>query len=218
MIRIKICGLSCVEEALACAELGADYIGLVFAPSRRRISAEKAAQIVDSLRSNNSRPAVVGVFVNLPSKEVNLISKQVGLDFVQLSGDEPLDYCREITLPVIRTIRVSNSTTPDEIINTISRSQSTNFENSLTFLLDTQFQNSYGGTGQTFDWSLAKKIASRYQVIIAGGLSSNNVIDLLTEVKPWGVDISSGVETEDKKDISKIRTFIQNVKSFCQGV
>jgi phosphoribosylanthranilate isomerase len=217
MTRVKICGLSEIDQAVAAAESGADFIGLVFAPSRRQVSPEKASRIIKALGFLKSRPAFVGVFVNLPSQEVNTISESCGLDYVQLSGDEPFEYCREIKLPVIKTIHVSGNSSSREIKDLIARGkQLIQAENTL-FLLDTQSVNSFGGTGLRFNWQIAKEISGPDQVIIAGGLTPDNVGLLLAQASPWGVDVSSGVETEGKKDIQKIRTFINIVKSFNGG-
>jgi phosphoribosylanthranilate isomerase len=217
MTRTKICGLTEIDHALAAADSGADYIGLVFAPSRRQITPEKASRIIKALRFFKSRPAAVGVFVNLPSQEVNSISESCGLDYVQLSGDETFEYCREIKLPVIKTIHVSGDNSSKDIEETIARGNHIVQANKLTFLLDTQSVNSFGGTGLRFNWRIAKEISSSNQVIIAGGLSLENVGQLLKEASPWGVDVSSGVETEGKKDIYKIREFIKIVRSFKGG-
>jgi phosphoribosylanthranilate isomerase len=217
MTQVKICGISSIDEAQACTDFGADYIGMVFAPSRRQVGFEKAINIVRSLDSAKVRPAVVGVFANQPVNEVNSISSRVGLDIVQLSGNESLDYCRSIELPVIKTIHISNLTSPKSILQNLIDGQNIIKGGQIKYLLDSQVNNAYGGTGQVFDWDVAKEITARFPVIIAGGLSSDNVVRLLTEIRPWGVDVSSGVETDGKKDISKIRTFIQIVKNNCQG-
>jgi phosphoribosylanthranilate isomerase len=214
VIRVKICGLQSVTQALAAAKFGADYIGLVFAPSSRQITQKNAVQISRALSSQKSRPAIVGVFVNLPAKQVNLISEQCGLDYVQLSGDETFAYCRDINLPVIKTIHVSASALSHEIIQVIQEGNRTLSDRKITYLLDTQNRRAYGGTGQMFNWQVAKEVSSLFPVIIAGGLTLNNVGLLIEEVKPWGVDVSSGVETEGEKDIKKIKKFIKTIKSY----
>jgi phosphoribosylanthranilate isomerase len=214
--KIKICGITDVDQALAAADCGVDYIGLVFASSRRQVSTQRAAQITEVLRTLPSHPDIVGVFVNLPALEVNTISRLCHLDLVQLSGNETYEYCRNIDLPVIKAIHISNITSISDIITTIKVGSNIMSGSSLTYLLDSQIRNEFGGTGQTFDWQIAKVIAMHYSVIIAGGLTPNNVERLISEVNPWGVDVSSGVETNGKKDILKIRNFINNVKS-CNG-
>ena len=215
MIRVKICGLQSVTQALATAKFGADYIGLVFAPSSRQITQENAVQITRALGSQKSRPAIVGVFVNLPAKQVNLISERCGLDYVQLSGDETFAYCQDIKLPVIKTIHVPASALAQEIIQVIQEGNRILSDFKITYLLDTQYRHAYGGTGHVFNWQLAKEVSSIFPVIVAGGLTPNNVRLLIDEVKPWGVDVSSGVETEGEKDLIKIKKFIKTIKSYC---
>jgi phosphoribosylanthranilate isomerase len=217
MTRVKICGLCEIDQALAAADYGADYIGLVFAPSRRQITREQAVRIRKALGSTKTRPALVGVFVNLPAKEVNTISSECGLDLAQLSGDESLEYCREIDLPVIKTIHVSERSSFQGINETILKGTRIGSKYKITFLLDTQIKDSYGGTGKTFNWQIAKEVSGVSRVIIAGGLDPDNIGNFLTEVNPLGVDVSSGVESEGKKDLAKIKNFIQKVKSFDGG-
>jgi phosphoribosylanthranilate isomerase len=210
--RIKICGITQVEQALAAAAEGADYIGLVFAASRRKVTGEKAAEICGILRSLNNPPAAVGVFVNLKAEEVNNTAVSCGLDYVQLSGDETWEYCRQIRLPVIKALHVSASSSLESLIGEIKQGYAALSPERLTFLLDTQVQGFYGGTGQSFDLRLAQEIAARYPVIIAGGLDCENIRRVVREVRPWGVDVSSGVETGGIKDIGKIKEFIRNVR------
>jgi phosphoribosylanthranilate isomerase len=213
MIRIKICGLSEVDQALAAADSGADYIGLVFAPSHRQVTREKATQIVKSLQSYKSRISVVGVFVNLSVQEVNSISDDCDLDLVQLSGDETFNYCRNINLPVIKVIHISKTSSAHDIIRKIQEGNLLLSGKRIFYLLDSYVKAAYGGTGQMFNLQLAKEVSIFHPVIVAGGLTPENVGQLIEEVKPWGVDVSSGIETDKKKDIIKIRNFIKTVKS-----
>ncbi len=214
MTRIKICGITQADQAFAAAEEGADFIGLVFASSRRRVTVEQAAEITAALRKLKNKPEVAGVFVNLPAEEVNHTASACGLDRVQLSGDETREYCRQIRLPLIRTLPVSAGSTPESLVAKMQVYAALPAEK-ITFLLDTQIRGLYGGTGQTFDLRLAQEIAASYPVMIAGGLNCENIGRVVKEVKPWGVDVSSGVETEGKKDIRKIKEFIRRVRE-CQ--
>jgi phosphoribosylanthranilate isomerase len=217
MTRVKICGISEIDQACAAAESGADYIGLVFASSCRQVTPEKALKIVKALKSLKSCPSIVGVFVNLPAPEVNFISDCCGLDLVQLSGDETFEYCWKIKLSVIKTIRIAADSSSKEISRVINRGNSLIPDKNVTFLLDTRSGNAFGGTGQSFNWQIAREVSSSHQVIIAGGLAPDNIQNLLREAAPWGVDVSTGVETGGIKDLQKIQDFIKIVKSFDGG-
>ena len=212
MIRTKICGISEIEHALIASQAGADFIGLVFAISRRQVSPQQALKIVEVIQALNSRPSLVGVFANSPAQEVNQISTDCRLDWVQLSGDETWKYCQEIKKPIIKVIHVSPDQTSDKIINEIETGERLLPGKELIFLLDSPVGRAYGGTGQTFDWQLAQKVSYRFPVIVAGGLTPANVGQMISESHPWGVDVSSGVETDGRKDPSKMRAFIQAVR------
>jgi phosphoribosylanthranilate isomerase len=212
MSLIKICGITDIETALATAEAGADLLGLVLATSRRKLAPEQSRKICDAVRALGTPPKLVGVFVNLPAAEVNQLAADTGLDYVQLSGDEDWNYCKEIKCPLIKAVHISEGTTATGIINEIAEGYRVLGENGFIPLLDTKTGQAYGGTGVTFDWELAKAVAVRHNIIVAGGLNPENVGELVRQVKPWGVDVSSGVETEGRKDIAKIRKFIETVR------
>ena len=212
MTRVKICGLSEIQHTIAAAEAGADFIGLVFAPSPRQVSTKKALQLIEAVCHLKTRPAVVGVFANSSADEVNRIADYCHLDRVQLSGDESWDYCRQIKRPIIKAVHVSKKRKTKEIMSEIASGYQLLPKQNLLCLLDSKVGNIYGGTGQAFDWKFAVKIAAEYPVFIAGGLTSRNVGRLIKKSHPWGVDISSGVETDGRKDTAKIIAFIKAVR------
>jgi phosphoribosylanthranilate isomerase len=214
MTLIKICGLSDIEPTLFAAEAGANMLGFVFAESRRRITPEKAAVLVQAIK-HKTTIETVGVFAGSPAAEVNRIAEYCSLHRVQLSGGESWEYCRLIDRPVIKVIHVAPGSTDEEILARIEEGRDLLKSNRLTFLLDTKgLDNRKGGTGKVFDWTVAKNICARYPVFVAGGLDSQNVSHLIAEVNPYGVDVSSGVETDGMKDISKIKDFIENVRGY----
>ncbi len=212
MTRIKICGLTRIEHAVVAAEAGADLVGLIFAPSRRQLSAAEALPIASAVHSLNQPPRVVGVFVNAPATEVNHIADYCQLDMVQLSGDESWDYCRQIERPVIKVIHIANGRTATDIMANIAAGQKLSLNHQPICLIDSRTPAAYGGTGKAFNRQLARDIATHHPVIIAGGLTTDSVGSLVREVRPWGVDVSSGVETSGKKDPAKIIAFITAVR------
>jgi phosphoribosylanthranilate isomerase len=212
MTLVKICGLSEVEHAVAAAEAGADFLGMVFADSRRRVTPERALEIVGAVKKSRQRPRTVGVFAGLSVAEVNRITGYCGLDRAQISGGEAWEYCRQVTGPLTRSLHVSPETTDTELVAAIERGTRILEEKDIIFLLDTRVGNASGGTGKTFDWSVAKKVSARFRVMVAGGLDPNNVAGLIREAHPWAVDVSSGVEIAGIKDTAKIREFVEAVK------
>ena len=213
MTKVKICGLSEVEHALTAIEAGADFLGMVFASSRRQVTPEKAKLIVEAVHKLNNHPPVVGVLVNLAAKEVNKIAGACLLDYVQLSGNEGWQDCLDIEKPIIKAIRVATGNSAYDYIKEIERGQRLLGTGRVIWLLDTFSAETYGGTGQVFDWQLARDVSAKFPVMVAGGLTPENVGEMVRQVHPWGVDVSSGVETDGKKDIAKIRDFIQKVRS-----
>lgn len=212
MTQIKICGIKETAHALAVIEAGGDFIGLVFAPSQRQVTPVQAGEIVSAVKSRSHAIGVVGVFVNMPAQEVNMIANSCNLDWVQLSGDEPWEYCRQITKPLIKAVRIRAGQHPEQICANLATGAGMLSSQRHLYLLDSQIKDKYGGTGITFDWGLARQVAKQFPVIIAGGLTPDNVVQVIEMVSPWGVDVSSGVEVGGVKDIVKIRAFIKAVR------
>jgi len=212
MTRVKICGISQQAHALAVIEAGADFIGLVFTQSQRQVTLPQAQDIVGAVKKCSEATEVVGVFVNMPADEVNRIAHSCNLDWVQLSGDEPWEYCHQITRPLIKAVRIKEGQHPEEICADLASGAKVLASQRYIYLLDSQVKGKYGGTGMTFDWSLARQAAEQFPVIIAGGLTPDNVAQAIKMVAPWGVDVSSGVEVGGVKDIVKIRAFIEAVR------
>jgi len=211
MTRIKICGLSRVEDAIAAAS--ADFIGLVFAPGRRQVSPDKARRIAESFRQLSPAPEVVGVFVNSPADEVNRIADFCHLDMVQLSGGENGDYCRHIERPIIKVVHVAATTEAGHILEELEAIRRLGLDNEPIYMLDTRTGAAFGGSGQVFDWRLAAVAAARFPVVVAGGLSPANVGRLIEQVRPWAADVSSGVEINGRKDTARIMDFIEAVRN-----
>jgi len=209
--RVKICGIRDKNHALAAVEAGADFIGLVFAPSKRQVSPAKACEIASAVKKSNNSTKVVGVFANAPSSQVNELADFCALDWVQLSGDESWEYCRRVIKPVIKAIRVGPQS-PEELYAELSTGNRLLSAQKFIPLLDSRVEGKYGGTGEGFDWKLAQEAAKRFPIIVAGGLDPENVARLIETVAPWGVDVSSGVETGGVKDPAKIKAFIEAVR------
>ncbi len=209
---IKICGVRSPEIAREVETLGADLMGLILAPSRRRLSVEEAANIASAIER---RTKVVGVFVNESVAVMNGVADRLDLDFVQLSGDEPADVQSEIDRPVIRALRLPVGTSFEEACRHAEQFF-TCAKPAHAFLLDAHVPGVYGGTGLTSDWTIAAHLAERFPVILAGGLNPETVGQAIEEVLPLGVDVSSGVETNGHKDATKIAQFIANVRGVAE--
>ncbi len=209
MTRVKICGIKKEEHALAAAEAGADFIGLILAPSPRQVTPAQAEKIAAAVKQSGYTTEVVGVFVNTPATEVNKTAETCHLDWVQLSGDEPWEYCCEIEKPLIKAVRVSRQQSPEEIRDILANGSRILANQKHLYLLDPRVKGKYGGTGTAFNWSLAQPAAERFPVIIAGGLTPENVARAIKTAIPWGVDTSSGVEVGGKKHVARIRAFIK---------
>ena len=195
-VQVKICGICDADGARAAIEAGADLLGFHFCSSDRRVTPEEARAIVDGL---SLRPTIVGVFIDQDPDEVRQIGDFVGLDLLQLHGSEPPGY--DAGRPVMKVLKVKDGQIPDAGA----------WPDPI--MLDSWSADQRGGTGQTWDWESARELLATRRVFIAGGLQPGNVSKVVTAFKPYGVDVSSGVESAVRvKDPDKVRAFVHAVR------
>jgi phosphoribosylanthranilate isomerase len=239
MMRVKICGVTRTEDALVAAEAGADFIGLIFAESPRRLSSERAAEIVRALGSplrdaatvpihqaeaadaagwfrraaqalegllEKKRPLTVGVFADMDFETVNSIADECGVDLIQFSGGESWRDCLLANRQVIKVLHVREGESAEDVLSGVEAGTA------VACLLDPQVAGVRGGAGRRLDWEVAARVAREMPIILAGGLTPDNVAEAVRAVRPWAVDVSSGVETGGAKDRDKIRAFIAAAK------
>lgn len=203
MTKIKICGLTREQDALLCADKGADFLGFIFEPSSPRfLEPERAAAITAKIRERETRPRLVGVFRDASPDYVREIATVAGLDMVQLHGTETDDDIRAIGIPAIKTFRVGD-TLPD----------TTSHPGAEWFLFDTYEERRSGGTGRRFDWSLLAMYPRTKPFLLAGGINADNVAAAISLVRPDAIDVASGVEAEPGiKDPEKIEELFHRVR------
>ena len=237
MTRIKICGCMRVADAIAAAEAGADFIGVMFADSRRRVSAREASQIVRAVGTPlremeqteppplhpgrfeaidawfahgaealdrllaRKRPLVVGVFKDQDPEEMNEIADETGIDLIQLSGSEPWSDCLLVNRPVVKVLSQQPGASAADMLSGVEPGSA------IALMLDPSH-----GTGTMGDWAAAADGADRLPLWLAGGLSPDNVAKAIRTVRPWAVDVSSGVEVDGVKDAARIAAFIAAVR------
>ena len=215
MTRFKICGLRDVYHAIIAADAGADFLGFNFVEGvRRQLQLDEAEKLIKDYRSRekDGDPALVGLFANQTAKFINSAIKKCGLDYVQLCGDENLEFWPTLDAPVIRQVKVMESLPRAEAVTDALRKVEMAVSRGHMAVLDKHESGSFGGTGKTFDWTIAWEIARQYPVFLAGGLNTENVASAVQAVSPWGVDVSSGVETDGVKDADKITAFARAVR------
>ena len=202
MTKIKICGIKTLKDALAAIEAGTDYLGFNFYPkSVRFIEKETCAEITSILKREHPQIKLVGVFVNSPVDEVKNIFKTCSLDLAQLHGDETQETFELLKPRVFKAFRGIPT-------------DATGYEHNgvPAMLIDAAVKGVYGGSGVTADWSAAAELAKKYPLLLAGGLTPENVADSVRQVRPWGVDVASGVESgAGEKDASKMKAFVKAV-------
>jgi len=201
-VRVKICGITNLDDALAAVRFGADALGFIFFPeSPRYVTPEQVSQIVRALP-----PFVttVGVFVDRTPEDIQDIMEITGLEAAQLHGSEPPDTCGAVRCKVIKAIRVKELSDLEPLERyTVS-----------AYLLDTYSPDSFGGTGRIFNWDIAVEAKRFGPIILAGGLTPDNIAEAVQHVRPYAVDVSSGVEAKKGlKDHEKLRLFIQRAKN-----
>lgn len=207
--RIKICGLRTAEAAIVASDAGADYLGFVFVEGvRRQLQPEEGVRILSDYREgrkSRNHSALVGLFRNQDAQLVNETAREAGLDYLQLCGEEDAEYIDRLDLPVFKQVRVKNDTTPEQLDSTVS----TLLVAGKGVVLDKYDKDTPGGSGKSFDWAIAEQVAYKENTLLAGGLTPENVGSAISQLSPWGVDVSSGVETDGVKDPSRIRAFIE---------
>lgn len=196
---VKICGIQTLDAAKAAVEAGADFIGFVFAESSRRMTPKKAKEIAERIPPSVQK---VGVFVNEDRQTIKNVAETVGLDIIQLHGDESPAFVERIPYRTIKALSI------DELENICITDYKSDF-----YLIDSPPTVYRGGSGLTFDWTvIEEKQVPKDKLLLAGGLHPNNVQKAISIVQPKGVDVSSGVETNGEKDVEKIKTFIIRAK------
>ena len=198
---IKICGLTTAEQTEACIDLGLDWIGFNCYPkSKRYVTPEKICQMMSVVPDNI---VTVGVFVNESAEQVVSIMQKTGMHLAQLHGDETPNYTKILSISAFKAFRVSS----DFSLETIS-----DYPNDL-FLLDAYHESLYGGSGVSFDWEVARKATKKGRLLLAGGLTPENVENAVTSVRPFGVDVCSGVEVQPGlKDLKRVQAFISAIR------
>ena len=216
MTRFKICGIRDLPNAVNAAESGADLIGFVFVEGvRRQLQPDAAAEIITGLRDGvpEASPGIVGLFANQSPRFINEVTRLCGLDYLQLCGDEPPEMWDLLDASVIRQVKVREDLPRAQSLALACSQVEEALDAGHHALLDKHQAGHLGGTGIVFDWGLAREIAKDHRVTLAGGLTPDNVAEAIDTVRPWAVDVSTGVETDGVKDPEKVRAFAAAVRS-----
>jgi len=209
-MKVKICGITNIDDARAAVAVGADLLGFNFyTRSPRYIAPERAREIAVQIRSSGHRPLLVGVFVNSPLEEVQSILDIARIDLAQLHGDEPVRVLEQLHGRGFKALRPASETEAEIDAERFAPCA----PNAPALLLDAYRRDQYGGTGHMADWTIATKMAQRYPILLAGGLTPENVAEAVRQVRPWGVDVASGVEVSPgKKDAGKVKLFVERAR------
>ncbi len=243
MTLVKICGNRTPEDVLAAAEAGADFVGMIFARSERRVDAQQANAMVRALGDplaerplaippparphvreepeawfrhgarlvesylESKRPLTIGVFADQSPEEVNAIAEEAEVDLVQLSGDESWEDCLLLTRQAIQVVHVSPVDSPTDPLAFVEPGFA------VALMLDSAHGPYRGGSGRIFDWEVARLVSAGLPMFLAGGLTPANVAEAIASVRPWAVDVASGVERNGRKDHDLVRSFVRAAKS-----
>ncbi len=214
-VKIKVCGIRTLEEALGAIEAGVDILGFNFYPKSPRYiipgdCMRLMVRLETVLREKMAQLTTVGVFVNGDVDFIYAVFRDCHLDMVQLAGDEPPEVMEKLGERAFKVLRL---TTPESMLETIRRYPRRTM--APAWMVDANRPGMYGGTGQVVDWSLARVLADQMPIILAGGLRADNVADAIRQVRPWGVDVATGVESAPGvKDLQKVAEFVRAVRSF----
>lgn len=200
MVKVKVCGITELEQAEAAVKAGADAIGFIFAESRRKVSVQTAKEIGARLPASVKK---IGVFVDAGKEEIENIVREAGLDQVQLHGNEQPGFLLSLSVPSYKALSIQKESDLEGIGH---------FPGNF-ILVDSGHGAARGGNGTTFDWNYLRNVSSNKNIILAGGLNTENVERAINEVNPYMIDVSSGVETDGIKDINKIKEFILKAKN-----
>jgi phosphoribosylanthranilate isomerase len=209
-MQVKICGCRTHEDSLAAVQAGADLLGFNFyPPSPRYISPETCRGIAAALRQQGAAVTLVGVFVNAPAEFILDTLAYCSLDLAQLHGDEPPELLQQLGARAFKALRPTDPNALESALVSYPFPTTT-----PAWLVDACLPGTYGGAGQTADWSLAARLATQAPILLAGGLNPQNVAAAIRQVRPWGVDVASGVESAPGiKDPAKMRAFIHHAKN-----
>lgn len=214
-IQVKICGTTSLADARLAAEAGADLLGFIFyPPSPRHVAPEEAARIVATLRAERgaAAPQMVGVCVDEPVERVRTLIDEIGLDLVQLHGSEPPAELRLLAPYAFKALRPQTRGDAEALVATYSDVVPAN-PAAPDFLVDSYHPWKMGGTGEPINLAIGQVLARRFRLLLAGGLTPENVAEAIARVQPWGVDVASGVEAEPgRKDPEKVRAFVRAAK------
>lgn len=204
--KVKICGITSLEDARFVSGALAHYLGFIFyEESPRHITPAKAGAMINWIEG----PECVGVFVNQPLDDVNMIAQQTGVEYVQLHGNENANYCSLIDKPIIKAIHVEN----DDTATTLNKKIEPYPDEVEYLLFDTKIDGQWGGTGQPFDWSVLNEVSHGVPYFLSGGLNPQNVKQACRKLHPYGIDLNSGLEAEPgTKDFDKVEQFMENMR------